>query len=646
MIEPLIAAGMMPTLAALRERSAWGNLATLQPALSPMLWTSIATGKRPTKHGVLGFVEATPDGSGIRPIASSTRRVKALWNILAQAGLRSNVVGWYATAPAERIPGTMVAEGFERPVGPLDAPWTFAEDAVHPPALAAELAALRVHPQELDASALLPFVPRAAEIDQAQDPRLAHLARMLAQTVSIQSIATHLITATEWDFTAVYFEGIDRFGHEFMPLRAPTLAGVPPRDVELYGEVMNGCYRFHDMMLERLLELAGPETTVLLVSDHGYHHAERRPARDAGPLDSHRHFGIALAAGPGISPGERIYGGNVLDVAPTILALFGLPAGRDMDGRPWGEILRQPAPPSIASWETVAGEDGRDRGSAAEIDPAAAAEAIRQLVALGYLDEPSTDGREAARLATEQAQWNLALAHLDAGEAREAVPLLRELHQRHPEDRGLQLQLAIACAAADDAAEAARLATPLAEGPSAMPRAWLLLSRLALADDRTAEAAAWLRRVEEATPDDPALLVRTGQFHLQTRNFEGARRVFARAIEADAESAFALDGLAAALLGLSRPAEALESALQATELLHFLPRAHFHIGEALCALHEFGPARTALELCLRQAPSHVEARELLATVLRRLGRKDDASREAANARFLRQQARLRDGVKR
>ncbi|MEI9959840.1 MAG: alkaline phosphatase family protein [Limisphaerales bacterium] len=84
-IDSLIERGLMPTLASLRARSVWGNLATLQPILSPMLWTSIATGKRPDKHGILGFVEPLPDGSGVRPVSSTSRRCKAIWEYPSSA---------------------------------------------------------------------------------------------------------------------------------------------------------------------------------------------------------------------------------------------------------------------------------------------------------------------------------------------------------------------------------------------------------------------------------------------------------------------------------------------------------------------------------------------------------------------------------
>ena len=60
-IDPLLAKGEMPHLARLLQQGVRGNVATIQPPLSPMVWTSIATGKRPPKHGIFGFTEPTPD---------------------------------------------------------------------------------------------------------------------------------------------------------------------------------------------------------------------------------------------------------------------------------------------------------------------------------------------------------------------------------------------------------------------------------------------------------------------------------------------------------------------------------------------------------------------------------------------------------
>ena len=104
-INPLLDAGLLPGLENLINRGVMGNLATLHPVLSPMLWNSIATGKTADKHGVLGFTEPLPSGVGVRPFASTSRKVKALWNICHQYELRSNVIGWWASHPAEPING-------------------------------------------------------------------------------------------------------------------------------------------------------------------------------------------------------------------------------------------------------------------------------------------------------------------------------------------------------------------------------------------------------------------------------------------------------------------------------------------------------------------------------------------------------------
>ena len=66
-INPLMDAGKMPNLEQLVERGVMGNLSTLYPELSPMLWTSIATGKRPFNHGIHGFTEPDPDGNSYQP---------------------------------------------------------------------------------------------------------------------------------------------------------------------------------------------------------------------------------------------------------------------------------------------------------------------------------------------------------------------------------------------------------------------------------------------------------------------------------------------------------------------------------------------------------------------------------------------------
>jgi len=108
-INPLIEAGEMPALEGLINEGVMGNLATLEPSFSPMLWTSIATGKRAYKHGILGFTEPDSTGQSVRPVSCVSRKVKAIWNILMQEGKRVHNVGWWPSHPAEPLNGISIS---------------------------------------------------------------------------------------------------------------------------------------------------------------------------------------------------------------------------------------------------------------------------------------------------------------------------------------------------------------------------------------------------------------------------------------------------------------------------------------------------------------------------------------------------------
>ena len=169
----------VPALARLVERGVMGNIATLQPCLSPLLWTSIATGKLPDKHGILGFVE--PDGGGgVRLSTSSSRKTKALWNIISQSEMRANVIGWYASHPAEPINGVCVSNQFDQNPPQPGQDWELPANAVHPAEWHNPVRDFRVHPAELGMGDIRPIIPRIDEIDLKTDGRPFELARTLA----------------------------------------------------------------------------------------------------------------------------------------------------------------------------------------------------------------------------------------------------------------------------------------------------------------------------------------------------------------------------------------------------------------------------------------------------------------------------------
>lgn len=602
MIDPLLQSGHMPALAKLIGDGVRGNLATLQPVLSPMLWTSIATGKRADKHGICGFTEPLADGTGIGPVRSTSRRCKTIWNILSQSGMKSNVVGWFASHPAEPINGVMITDQFLRPPVKHLPPHESGAGMVHPADLATAAAALRVGLDDISAADLVPFIPRLAEIDLSRDDHPAKLARRLTRVATVQALATTLIQSEPWNLMCVYYDGIDQFAHEFMPFHPPRMKDVSERDYVLYQHVMSGCYRFHDMMLHTLLQYIDAQTTVILVSDHGYECGQRRPPLDDAKRDPeacHRGFGIACLNGPDIKPAEHLYGASILDVTPTILTLLGLPVGGDMDGRPWLEVLRKPVKPErIFSWEGVGDDKAGLHCSEARQDPAEAAQAIEQLVELGYIAPPGEDVRQTIRETLRYNKTHLVRALIETPRMAQVVPLLRELMAEKPDNEWCVLTLARCQIALRQLPEARALLEATAAETQRSPQVQLLFADLAFAEGNKTQA---LRHLEAANACDvthPLLCNQVGRAFLRFEHWPEAAVAFGKSLATEPDNPAALDGLAAVHLAQGEWERAVEKSLKAVGLLHFYPEAHFHLAVGLERTGQTREAIAAYETAL------------------------------------------------
>ena len=233
-LEPLLEAGRMPHLARLREGGTSGPLRTLDDiALSPVIWTSVVTGKPPREHGITWFLVDTPEGKRV-PVRSHNRKVKALWNILAEQGKAPGVVGWWASAPAEDVGAGVIASdalgyhGFGRGgEGLPDA------QKVHPSDLHEDLSLLVPPVAQIDYSFARRFFDLSADEFYAQaftgsggrrvdvESPIQLFQEYASTTLGYTAISQHLLERFDLDLFLVYYESTDSLSHLFMKYAPP-----------------------------------------------------------------------------------------------------------------------------------------------------------------------------------------------------------------------------------------------------------------------------------------------------------------------------------------------------------------------------------------------------------------------------------------
>ncbi len=615
MIEPLLENGQMPNLERFINGGVMGNIASLTPMLSPILWTSIAAGKHADKHEILGFAE--PDGAtgNIRPVTSTSRKCKAIWNILSERGLKCGVINWFASHPAENINGFVVTDRFAHAAGPPDKEWPVPANAVHPVELVEELRDCRVHPAATTPMQVLPFIPKLTELDHGKDSNLHQLRLLLANCATTHSVATWLMHTQQWDLMAVYYDTIDRFAHAFMEYHPPKMDHVSQDDYERYKDVMTGCYRFHDMMLGRIMQLAGDDTTIILLSDHGFHCDRLRPAgsskiRDGRPVAWHRLHGILAITGSSVKKDQRVYGASLLDIAPTILGMLGCPVPKDMDGHALTQIFDSDPVgfDEIDSYETP--QDDYPSFDAEE-DPWLVQQMLSRLADLGYIEGDSTEG-----VVLDRAR-NLGQVYASTGRPAKAIEQYEKVLAKKPDDKGCKIAIASCRLQMGQLDECEQAVKQILTDKADAPQANLYIGMIAFRRGDTTKALKHLERAEKADPRLPGLHCQIGNVYLRRKRWVDAERAFTKALAIDGDSAEAHDGLGVAYRWRKRPEEAVYEHMQSIGLLHHRPQTHIHLGLALAEVGRIDWAIRAFNVALEQNPNNPFPHRCLAQLYER-----------------------------
>lgn len=394
-IDALIDRGELPNFRFLKNNGTWGPLINPGPQVSPVVWTTFATGHFGRDHGVLDFVYPYVEGPK-RPVESVMRREPAIWNLATHYGMRSTVIGYFVSYPADVIDGVMVTD---RVMQDLDG-------SVYPDSLRGHVdaAAKQVKSRKGRRSVLKRFFPWGYAPAQAEDLESPYLeaARLVIGRLDHAFVKDELLRRLTLelleeptDLFITYFRLVDYAGHSLWWYWDDSDFENPPKssDKELLGEVIPETYRFMDELLGAVLEnsadAANIAPNIVIVSDHGMASGTGlfapRKERFGSLTGNHRPDGVFLAYGPDIQPG-RIDGVTIMEVMPTLANLLGIPISNDLPGdideRVLTESFRQAHPARyVSDYRDVewASSDRKDLSQAAQ------EEAMDALQGLGYI---------------------------------------------------------------------------------------------------------------------------------------------------------------------------------------------------------------------------------------------------------------------
>jgi predicted AlkP superfamily phosphohydrolase/phosphomutase len=326
-MDPLMEAGYLPSFRQLLSGAARAGLDCYPSAPSvacfcPPVWNSIATGRSRAEHGIPNFYDL-----------STTRMVKAIWDVLDDYGRTSTVLAMRNTWPTEPgIDFNFTEEGLD-----------FASTRIYDrwggdPAPRAADESLHTQPPYLfNALGMLPHVG-------ARPPLWSMFAR---DRVAMDALR-RLTRIRRTDFTFIVLHGPDKAEHlhwaGIQPEQnGPFDLGVLLSEASRYSGPVTGPgpwsfgtvssqYQEADAWLGRYLRSLHYDY-VMLVSDHGM---GRNPVPGLpgqhGTLNPEAHIGIFALTGPGVRAGN-LGVVSVFDVAPTLAYLLGLPVGEDLPGR-------------------------------------------------------------------------------------------------------------------------------------------------------------------------------------------------------------------------------------------------------------------------------------------------------------------------
>ncbi len=247
-LNPLMRDGKLPNLKKLLERSAQGVLMSSIPPVTAAAWTCFSTGKNPGKHGLVDFIYFPNHGYRVTIANSTTRNAATIWNLLSERDMRVGVVSVPMTYPPEQVNGVMVTD--------MMTPNANVE-YTYPPELKQELL-----------NNVGPFVITPGEGENPSEP-LTYLDKVRADVKGSADYTLYLLKKEPYDFFMYVFGITDILQHQFWYLLEADPKNLNETDRAIREKVV-AIFQQVDDGVGEMLKFADENTTVVLMSDHGF----------------------------------------------------------------------------------------------------------------------------------------------------------------------------------------------------------------------------------------------------------------------------------------------------------------------------------------------------------------------------------------
>lgn len=399
---PMLERGELPNIKKLMDAGVHTGLINPGAMVSPAVWSTFVTGEHPRAHGVLAHTFPFDDSKSKQPVNSTLRLKPALWNIASEAGLRSAVLGYYVSWPAEDIVGTIVTDRVMQKF----------PHSVFPDSLSK--AVYKIVDELSDGDAQEEFLRRyyswGYRPEQANNPNDPHhkAAKLIVwrgdrllinDEVILRS--TKALQANAYDLVVAYFRTTDLASHSFWREydNSGFSTAVDPDLKAQLGDVIPEAYRYVDEAIGELVQQYGGNANYILVSDHGFRSIGKelilKNKKRSVITGDHLPVGVFIAAGPDIRKQSTLpvhFQATVLDIMPTMVRLLGLPVATEQRGKPldWiftGTFKQENALKTISFYPKD--DFARPYNSADEVDDK---KEMSSLSGLGYIGGEISEG--------------------------------------------------------------------------------------------------------------------------------------------------------------------------------------------------------------------------------------------------------------